>query len=93
MQRVLILILALCLMGATCGVPLPYPIEPSDTSQCAAACHNLERLRCPEAQPLEDGTTCEVFCERTQEAGHPLNPTCVSQILFCDQIQECTNAD
>ncbi len=86
-----IILMAFALSGATCNFrPPPVPIEPSDTNKCEAACANLRSLGCPEGQPLEDGTTCEKFCKDTQEAGHPLNPTCISTISSCDEITVCT---
>lgn len=72
-----------------CGPPAPRPHAPTDTPSCAAACDQLAKLGCVEAQPLEDGTSCEEFCVKTQEAGHRLSPACVMKIERCEQIEEC----
>lgn len=84
-----ILFLASISLGATCK-PAPTPVEPKDTADCPAACEKLRELGCPEGQPLEDGTTCEVFCKNTQESGHALRPSCVMGITSCDQVNDCS---
>lgn len=83
--------IALALLLAGCGalMPVPVPIEPTDTGKCPEACERLRALGCEEGQPLEDGTTCETFCQETQKAGHALNPTCVADISSCHEIQRC----
>lgn len=87
----LVILAAFTLSGATCQLrPPPVPIEPTDTNMCPSACENLRKLGCPEGNPLEDGTTCETFCQTTQKEGHPLNPTCISTIKSCDEISSCT---
>ena len=79
-------------MGSTCRTkPSPAPIEPKDTADCPAACEKLRALGCPEGQPLEDGTTCEKFCQDTQESGHALRPSCVMDITTCEQLPKCTD--
>jgi hypothetical protein len=67
----------------------PTPHVPDDTPNCAAACTHLKDLKCPEGEPLEDGTTCQQFCENTQNSGHALNPTCVLAIKLCPEINKC----
>lgn len=88
-----LLILATFLI-ASCGhiQPIPVPI-PKDASSCAAACANLTRLGCEEGQPLEDGTTCVEFCEKTSAAGHDLNPACLAKIELCTYVDACTEED
>ncbi len=80
--------LALILSLAACGpaVQRPHPHLPTDTPRCPDACAHLRNLKCEEGQPLEDGTTCEDFCQATQESGHALNPTCVMTIKSCDEL-------
>lgn len=81
----------LVLSGFGCG-PIPIPITPhipADTLRCDDACSHLAELGCPEAQPLEDGTTCAEFCIATQKSGHALRPSCVMKIKSCDQIARC----
>ena len=74
---------------STCGgPPVPVPIEPGDTANCAPACENLRRLGCPEGDPIE-GSTCEADCVAIQQSGHALNPTCVMNINSCHDISNC----
>lgn len=84
-----VLFVAAWSLGATCR-PAPTPVEPKDTVDCPAACERLRELACPEGQPLEDGTTCETFCEDTQKSGHALRPSCVMGITSCSQVNDCT---
>lgn len=90
MKNLLLVILA-CLFCCGCGscplVPTPAPIDPRDATTCPGACMHLRQLGCEEGQPLPDGTTCEVFCERTQAAGHALRPSCVMQITTCAELE------
>lgn len=65
----------------------PCPIPPSD-NLCASACEHLRDMGCEEGKPLEDGTTCETFCEETQANGHALRPSCVLELESCD-MEEC----
>jgi hypothetical protein len=67
-----------------------HPHPPTDTDMCAPACARMRELQCPEAAPLDDGTTCEEFCVQTQMRGHGLNPTCIAQIKTCQGVTECT---
>ena len=85
MRRVIVLILALFFIGANCEKK-PVVIVPDDTDQCPAACENLRSLGCEAGQTLEDGTTCEQFCEETQKRGHALDPTCLATIKSCGEI-------
>lgn len=64
-----------------------------------------EGLNCPDGQPIdmlfpdkngcEDGVnettcvSCEKFCKDTMNQRVWLEPTCVSQIVSCDQIESC----
>ena len=82
------LILAALVMG--CGgipKPTPHPVDPADKVACPAACEHLRELGCEEGESLEDGTTCEVWCEATQEAGHALRPSCVVGIKTCKELE------
>jgi hypothetical protein len=89
--RLLVLAVLVAVMGgATCRqTPPPVVIEAGDTTSCPAACETLQRLGCPEGEPLEDGTSCVQFCEKTQQEGHPLKPACVKDITSCDQLNAC----
>lgn len=88
-------ILPLFLLGCPPPTPRPTPVQPTDTSSCAAACKKLEGLKrdngkvgCEEATPLEDGTTCEKFCTDTQQRGHALRPSCIlEKVQKCSDIQ------
>ena len=57
--------------------------------QCASFCQHLRTMGCREGEPLQDGTSCEVFCVNTQEAGHNLNIPCVLQTQSCTELQRC----
>ena len=85
--------LAILLLLMSCNkqlVPPPVVIEAGGAEFCPAACAQLTTLGCSEGLPLEDGTTCEVFCVETVENGHPLNPECISKLTACDDIDACT---
>lgn len=74
---------------STCGgPPVPVPVEPGDTANCAPACENLRKLGCPEGDPLE-GVSCEDDCIKIQQSGHALNPTCVMNLNSCHDIANC----
>jgi len=91
-RMILYLFVAGMMFGATCQTrPIPIPIEPDDTHNCASACDKLAELGCPEGLPLADGTTCEKFCTDTQQSGHPLRPTCVMGMTSCSELPACTN--
>lgn len=59
---------------------------PTDTPSCPTACQHLRDLGCEEGAPLEDGTSCEKFCEDTQNSGHALRPSCVMTITTCAEL-------
>lgn len=76
---------------ALSGCPKKETIQPvihvpSDTPDCPAACSHLRDLKCEEGSPLQDGTTCEKFCEDTQNSGHALKPSCVVRITKCSDM-------
>ncbi len=75
------------LLGAQCQKM--DPILPTDTDMCPAACERLRELECSEGEDLADGTPCEIFCVETQNNGFPLNPTCVSGLQSCGEIDNC----
>ncbi len=70
-------------------VPAYVVQEVGGAEDCPLACQNLVKLGCEEGKPLEDGTTCEVFCRQSLTNGHNLKPKCVSSILSCDKIESC----
>ena len=86
-MRNLIVFCLLC--GCGSWRPPPVAVEPSDTDKCEGACSHLAKLKCPEAEPLADGTSCTQFCVETQKSGHALNPTCVLHINKCPEIEKC----
>lgn len=65
----------------------PQPVEPADTSRCAAGCARLAVLGCPEAAGSGD-STCEEDCVYVQQQGlvH-LRPSCWETMTSCDQIE------
>ncbi len=79
-------------LGSTCHVtPIPMPIEPRDTAMCAAACDHLRLLGCPEGEDLDEHTTCETFCIRTQKNGHALRPACIVHVENCALLETSCN--
>lgn len=86
-------LITLFLLLAACGpaADRPHPRAPSDTPRCPDACAHLRDLDCDEGKPLEDGTTCEGFCQATQDSGHALSPTCVVTIRSCDELNTVCN--
>jgi len=89
MRRTALLYDALLVLAA-CSTP-PEPKKPGvhvpdDTPSCPSACAHLRELGCEEGQPLEDGTSCEKFCEDTQNAGHALRPSCATTIQTCAEL-------
>jgi hypothetical protein len=87
--RLLVVLLALAGCPAP-APPKPAPHLPDDTPSCPSACKRLREFGCEEGQPLEDGTSCEKFCEDTQQSGHALRPSCVMTIQSCAELaQKC----
>lgn len=84
MKRIVILF-AVVLLG--CPPRPPVRVLPTDTASCDAACKHLQELHCPEGEPLENGTSCTMFCEETQSSGHALNPSCVIHIKKCAEVE------
>ena len=74
------------LMGSSCwrNIPDPNPVGGTD---CAAACTNMQKLGCPEGEPLEDGTPCAKFCEDTEKMGHAMNTPCISTATTCGTMK------
>lgn len=78
----------------------PGPNVAPDTDLCGRACANLQRLGCPEGEPListdADGGTvqvsCEQFCIETQNTGVPLNTRCISKVKSCEEAHRCDSA-
>ena len=68
----------------------PVDLERSRFKQpCADFCQHLRALKCPEGEPLPNGTPCETFCIVTQEEGHNLNIPCILQIQNCAEQERC----
>jgi hypothetical protein len=90
-MRTLVALALSALALLSCKDVVPDPKEPTDTDMCATACANLNRLGCEEGATLPDGTTCEAFCINTQKSGHALDPTCMSTITSCKDIEKTCN--
>lgn len=58
---------------------------------CHRACERLRILGCPEGQPLDDGTSCEDFCQEVEWQGHNLNTACIEDLQSCSAIEKCGN--
>jgi hypothetical protein len=89
MKGLIPLILCFGLMGCPHYVS-PIVAIPYETSYCSAACQHLRDLKCPEGDPLPDGTLCEKFCYDTQKSGHDLHPECLAIIKACADQTLCT---
>lgn len=85
------LILLATLSSWSCVQPAPPGPTPPSAFQkpCADFCQHLQALQCREGAPLADGTPCETFCRKTQEAGHDLKISCVLQVQSCAELQRC----
>lgn len=81
-------LLTTTLFAIGCG-PAYVVQEVGGAEDCPLACQNLIKLGCEEGKPLEDGTTCEVFCQQSLASGHNLKPKCISSILSCGDIENC----
>lgn len=59
----------------------PIPPVVTDQDMCAAACENLQRLHCPEGDPIDMGKACllDVECQ----ASHCLKGRCTAT---CEQF-------
>jgi len=80
---VLALVVAVCCTACSTSVPTPQgPYQ----AHCAALCGQLQKLGCEGAQPLPDGTSCETFCIKTNEAGHPIPRTETGQLIPTERI-------
>lgn len=77
----------LSLLFIGCG-PTIHVHRPNDTPKCHDACVHLRSLKCEEGNDLQDGTTCESFCETTQNNGHALTPSCVVNITQCSDMND-----
>lgn len=78
--------------------PGPWPIQPSDSSECKAMCDHLKSLPCEEGEDVYNSDlpgprdvpnqSCTAWCEEMQSRGVFLNPRCVKQVPSCDAIEE-----
>jgi len=94
LSRFITVLLSVACIQASCTGSEPGPYHPTDISYCGAACANLQKLGCPEGDPLvkidEDGgvtitVSCEAFCtDIMTNGGVPLNPSCISTAVSCD---------
>ena len=93
-------IIAGCNQGATIAHPNPSVID--DTDKCVDADQHLAQLCavdseknsycCATESPTKKGKTFTQFCIEKQNEGVWLNPTCLSTITSCDQIDVCTKS-
>jgi hypothetical protein len=85
LAMVLALVVALCCAACPAPAPAPTPQGPYQ-EHCAVLCGQLKKLGCEGAQPLPDGTSCEIFCIKTNEAGHPIPRTETGQRIPTERI-------
>lgn len=62
--------------------------EPGDLDGCAAACDNVQRMRCPDWKDSPEAP-CDVVCRNAQSEGHSMNTDCVSRAGSCAEAQTC----
>ena len=87
-QSVAVILMANFLAGASCFRNNPDPVDPPVPSEgCAGACAQMQKLGCPEGEPLEDGTTCAKFCTDTEAAGHAMNTECIIKVSSCEELK------
>lgn len=75
--------------------PTPVPV----TSACESMCGTIgpDGLNCEEGRPIYDSDlpgppgvpneSCSAFCEKQQENGLNLHPSCVAKVKSCDEIE------
>jgi hypothetical protein len=80
---VLTFVVAVCCTACSTPVPTPQGLY---QAHCALLCGQLQKLGCEGAQPLPDGTSCESFCIKTNEAGHPIPRTETGQRIPTERI-------
>ena len=87
-KKILTTFFAIAAIAAGCVSSIQHPAihAPNDTPQCADACVHLRTLKCAEGNPLPNGTTCEQFCQSTQQSGHALILSCVMRINNCSEM-------
>jgi hypothetical protein len=83
LMLVLTLVVAVCCTA--CPSPAPAP-QASYQEHCSVLCGQLKKLSCEGAQPLPDGTSCETFCSKTNEAGHRIPRTETGQPIATERI-------
>jgi hypothetical protein len=79
--------------------PAPSPTPAPVTSPCEDMCKAIgpDGLKCEEGQPTYDSDlpgpagvpnqTCTAFCEKQQDNGVNLHPSCVAKVKSCDEIE------
>ena len=77
----------LCCSGSSTAPDMKRP--PRDPEYCHAACENLRKLKCPEAEDFYDGPTkhtCEMDCVAIQRDGHAMKARCMSEVKSCEEV-------
>lgn len=100
MRRVMFSI-GLALVVSSCQyLPSPIPPNPYDPPEdCAPACANLEKMKCPgwQGSPGDDGVfgtpddvSCVDVCVDTmEEPTATLHPKCTAAAESCEAVEEC----
>lgn len=93
------LIASAFVIGACAGMPDHDWTDDSTVEDCAPACENLQRLRCPGADGspgadrefgTTDDRTCKTVCEEIMEEGEKtLYPKCVAAARTCQDVDAC----
>ena len=72
----------------------PSPSDITDQASCVTACSNLQKLGCQEANPIQEGTTCNTAVECLgPDGGHDQYQTCVSGKCVVTCVDFCTSTE
>lgn len=85
---VLFFVICACASGPN---PPPSPKLPGNKiATCESSCDNLRALECPEAEPTEEGATCEDVCRNSVASGYSrIDLACLTRAPSCDLAEEC----
>lgn len=77
---------ALAFLGCSPASAPPRPNDPPPAT-CHDACERLRALDCAEAEPTEEGASCEEVCLASIVGLYSLE--CVTEIRACEQLDVC----
>ena len=66
------------------------PVDAAPAKPCVSACARLSELGCPEALPVDGGSTCLQICEQAEATGKfNLKPQCISAAKTVEEVRAC----